>query len=162
MSACLCVCMSACLCVNMHACVCGGGVGSSVAKCYQNLEPNCEYSSSSSSCSSKIVAFKDFFCVKIFPGAYGLSKHLPVFLLGTENFMGGWMAIVVVVCGNICGKMCGKIKKLLDQKKFGVVLDLDPVIMLVVTKRQKRQKGKKAKRQKDKNAKRQKDKKAKR
>ena len=27
----------------------------------------------------------------------GLSKHLPVFLLGTENFVGGgWVAIVVV------------------------------------------------------------------
>ena len=38
------------------------------------------------------------------------GKHLPVFLLGTENVVGGggWMAILVVVCGKICGKMCGK------------------------------------------------------
>ena len=53
----------------------------------------------------KIVAKslqEDFF------GAYGLSKHLPVFLLGTENVVGGWMAILVVVCGKTCGKMCGK------------------------------------------------------
>ena len=28
-------------------------------------------------------------CTQIFLGAYGLSKHLPVFLLGTENVMGG-------------------------------------------------------------------------
>ena len=27
--------------------------------------------------------------MKIFLGAYGLSKHLPVFLLGTENVVGG-------------------------------------------------------------------------
>ena len=44
--------------------------------------------------------------LKIFAG---LSKHLPVFLLGTENVVEGWVAIVVVVCGKICGKMCGKI-----------------------------------------------------
>ena len=30
-----------------------------------------------------------FFRAKIFEGAYVLSKHLPVFLLGTENVMGG-------------------------------------------------------------------------
>ena len=36
------------------------------------------------------------------------GKHLPVFLLGTENVVGGGMAILVVVCGKICGKMCGK------------------------------------------------------
>ena len=47
--------------------------------------------------------------------------------------------------------------------KFGVVLDMDPMIMIVVTKRQKgkktkRQKGKKTKTQKCKKAKRQKDK----
>ena len=77
-----------------------------------------------------------FFHTKIFEGAYVLSehlpvfllgtelclslkifaclsKHLPVFLLGTENVVGGgWMAILVVVCGKICGKMCGKIEKL--------------------------------------------------
>ena len=46
--------------------------------------------------------------LKIFAG---LSKHLPVFLLGTENIVGGWMAILVVVCGKICGKMCGKKSK---------------------------------------------------
>ena len=47
----------------------------------------------------------------------GLSKHLPVFLLGTETSWGGWMAILVVVCGKICGKMCGKIEKLSDWNK---------------------------------------------
>ena len=61
--------------------------------------------------------------LKIFAG---LSKHLNVFLLGTENIMGGgWVAIVVVVCGKICdnicgkicGEMCGKIEKLSDQNK---------------------------------------------
>ena len=35
--------------------------------------------------------------------------------------MGGWMAILVVVCskicGKICGKMCGKIEKLSDWNK---------------------------------------------
>ena len=43
--------------------------------------------------------------------------------------------------------------------KIGVVVDMDPVSMIVVTKRQK---DKKTKRQKDKKTKRQKDKKAKR
>ena len=57
--------------------------------------------------------------------------------------------------------MCGKIEKI------GVVVDMDPMIMIVVTKRQKgkkakRQKGKNAKRQKGKNTKIQKGKKAKR
>ena len=57
--------------------------------------------------------------LKIFAG---LSKHLPVFLLGTENVVGGgWMAILVVVCGKICGKMCGKmcgkVKKVKKKKK---------------------------------------------
>ena len=57
-------------------------------------------------------------CAKIFLGAYGLSKYLPVFLLGTEtSWGGGWMAILVVVCGKICGKMCGKIKKLSKKSK---------------------------------------------
>ena len=28
-----------------------------------------------------------------------VNKHLPVFPLGTENVVGGWMAILVVVCG---------------------------------------------------------------
>ena len=45
------------------------------------------------------------------------------------------MAIVVVVCG----EMCGKIEKLSDWRtKIGVVVDIDPMIMIVVTKRQKR------------------------
>ena len=96
---------------------------------------------------------------KIFSGAYGLSKHLPVFLIGTEYVVGGWMALVVVVCGDICGKMCGKIKNCWIRTKYGVVLDMDPVIMIVETKRQK---GKKTKRQKDKKAKRQKGQKTKR
>ena len=33
--------------------------------------------------------------------------------LGTENIVGGWVAIVVVVCG----KICGKIEKLSDWNK---------------------------------------------
>ncbi len=103
---------------------------------------------------------------KIFSGAYGLSKHLPVFILGTENVMGWWVAIVVVVCG----KICGKIEKLLDQNKIWCGTRYgSKLIMIVVTKdkqtkrqKDKRQKGKKAKRQKGKNAKGQKDKKTKR
>ena len=48
----------------------------------------------------------------------GLSKHLPVFLLGTENVVGGgWIAILVVVCGKICGKMCGKMCGKKSKKK---------------------------------------------
>ena len=72
-----------------------------------------------------------------------------MFLLGTENIVGGWVAKVVVVCG----EMCGKIKKMLDWNKMCVVVDIDPMIMIVVTKRQKdkkKQKGKKTKIQKDK------------
>ena len=64
------------------------------------------------------------------------------------------MAIVVVVCG----EMCVEIEKLLDWNKIGVVVDIDPMIMIVVTKRQK---DKKEKGQKDKKTKRQKDKKTK-
>ena len=45
-----------------------------------------------------------------------------------------------------------------DWKKIGVVVDIDPMIMIVVTKRQKRQKDKKTKRQKYKNTKIQNDK----
>ena len=73
------------------------------------------------------------------------------------------MAIVVVVCGKICGKMCGKmrgktcgkiLKKCWIGTKIGVVVCVDPMIMIVVTKRQtdkntKIQKGKKTKIQKD-------------
>ena len=95
---------------------------------------------------------------------------MPVLLLGTENIGGGgWMAIVVVVCGKICVKICGKIGKNCQiRAKIGVVVDMDPMIMIVVTKRQKDkiQKGKNTKRQKDKKkdkkAKMQKDQKAKR
>ena len=50
---------------------------------------------------------------------------------------GGWMAILVVVCGKMCGKMCGKIEKFRIGTKICVVVDMDPVIMIVVTKRQK-------------------------
>ena len=61
-----------------------------------------------------------------------------------------WGAIVVVVCGKICGKicakMCGKIEKCQIGTKIGVVVDMVPMIMIVVTKRQK---CKNAKRQKD-------------
>ena len=68
---------------------------------------------------------------------------------------GGWVAIVVVVCGKLCGQICGKcvVKCVIKLKncwigtKIGVVVDMDPMIMIVVTKIQK---GKKAKRQKDK------------
>ena len=64
----------------------------------------------------------------------------------------------------MCGKMCGKIEKLSDwNNKNGVVVDMDPMIMIVMTKRQKtkRQKGKKkkTKRQQGKKAKIQKEKK---
>ena len=51
-----------------------------------------------------------------------------------------------------------KLKNCWIGTKIGVVVDMDPMIMIVVTKRQKIQKGKKAKRQKDKKAKRQKGK----
>ena len=64
------------------------------------------------------------------------------------------MGRVVVVCG----KICGKIANCRIRKKFGVVLDMDPVIFIVVTKSQKdkktkSQKDKKSKRQKGKNSK---------
>ena len=48
----------------------------------RNLEPNCQSSYSYSSVPRLSLA-------KIFEGDYGLSKHLPVFLLGTENVGGG-------------------------------------------------------------------------
>ena len=51
-----------------------------------------------------------------------------------------------------------KFKNCWIRTKIGVVVDMDPVIMIVVTKRQK---NKKAKKQKDKKTKRQKDKKTK-
>ena len=68
----------------------------------RNLEPNCEYS-----CSSEIVACKDFF------GGLWPLKTFACVSLRYRNCYGG-MAIVVVVCGNICGK----IEKLLDQNKI--------------------------------------------
>ena len=40
--------------------------------------------------------------LKIFAG---LSKHLPMFIVGKEDVVGGGLGIVVVVCGKICG--CG-------------------------------------------------------
>ena len=63
------------------------------------------------------------------------------------------MGIVVVVCGKICdklcgkicGKMCGNIEKLSDWNKNWCVVDMDPMIMIVVTKRQKGKKTKKYK-----------------
>ena len=101
--------------------------------------------------------------LKIFAG---LSKHVHVFLLGTENIMGGWVAIVVVVCGKICGKMCnkmcGKIEKLSDWNKNLCGSKYGPHDYDSGSKKTKRQKGKKAKMQKDKKAKRQKDKNTKR
>ena len=51
------------------------------------------------------------------------------------------MALVVVVCGKICGKI-GE-KKCWIGTKIGVVVDMDPMIMIVVTKRQKDQRGQK-------------------
>ena len=69
-----------------------------------------------------------------------------MFLLGTENVVGGWVAIVVMVCGECMVKL----KNCQIGTNIGVVVDIDPVIMIVVTKRQK---GKKAKMQKCKNAK---------
>ena len=39
------------------------------------------------------------------------------------------------MCGKICGKRCGKIEKIVRSRKIiGVVVDMDPVIMIVVTK----------------------------
>ena len=72
----------------------------------RNLEPNCQ-SSYSYSYSSSVPRLSPNLRnpLKIFAC---LSNHLPVFLLGTENVVGGWMAILVVVCGKICGTICGK------------------------------------------------------
>ena len=109
--------------------------------------------------------------LKIFAG---LSKHLPVFLLGTENVVWG-MAIVEVVfgkfcakmCSKVCSKMCGKTEKLSDWNKnwcgsrYGPH-DYDSGDKKTKDKKTKRQKDKKAKRQKHKNTKRQKCKKKKR
>ena len=93
--------------------------------------------------------------LKIFTG---LSKHLLVFLLGTVNVVGGgWVAIVVVVCGKICGKicgkMCGKIEKLLDQNKIWFGTRFGPRDYDSGDKKTTRQKIKKTKRQKGKKAK---------
>ena len=38
------------------------------------------------------------------------------------------------ICGKICGEMCGKIKNCWMATKIGVVVDMDPVIMIVVPK----------------------------
>ena len=43
----------------------------------------------------------------------------------------------------VCGEMCGKIEKYWIGTKIGVVVDIDPMIMIVVTKRQKDKKDKK-------------------
>ena len=51
-------------------------------------------------------------------------KTFPVFLLGTENFMGRWVGMVVVVCGKICG--CGKIETFLDWNKEDCITAKDP------------------------------------
>ena len=112
-----------------------------------------------------------------------------MFLLGTENIVGGWVAILLVVCGKMCGKtcgkICGKIEKLSDQNKnwcgsrYGPRDYDNETKITTTTTKTKRQKGKKTKRQKgkkgnktkkdikierqkDKKTKRQKDKKAKR
>ena len=55
----------------------------------------------------------------------------------------------------MCGKCVVKLKNCRSGTKIGVVVDMDPMIMKVVTKRQKakKQKGKKKKRQKEKKGK---------
>ena len=63
--------------------------------------------------------------LKIFAG---LSKHLHVFLLSTENVV--------------------KLKNGQIGTKIGVVVDIDPMILIVVTKRQKDKKDKKTKKTK--------------
>ena len=50
----------------------------------------------------------------------------------------------------VCGEMCVKIENCQIGTEIGVVVDIDPVIMIVVTKRQK---DKRVKRQKHKNTK---------
>ena len=69
-----------------------------------------------------------------------------MFLLGTENIVGGWVAIVVVVCGKICGKicgeMCGKIEKLSDQNQNWCGSKYGPHDYDSGDKNTKRQKGK--------------------
>ena len=127
------------------------------------LEPNCQYSCSSCCCSSsssKIVA-------KYLPPPQNLCRPLKTFAcvsLRYRKHCGGWVAIVVVVCGKIygkmCCKMCGKIEKLSDWNKnlcasrYG---QKDRKTKIQKDKKTKRQKGKRAKKQKDKKAKRQKD-----
>ena len=68
------------------------------------LEPNCQYSSSS----SEIVA-------KSLPPPRNLCRPLKTFdrFSLVQNMLWGVVAIVVVVCG----KMCGKIEKLSDWNK---------------------------------------------
>ena len=73
--------------------------------------------------------------------------------------MGGWVAIVVVVCG----KICGKIEKLLNWREKNWCGSIyGPHDYDSGDKKTKNQKGKKTKRQKGKKTKRQKDKKTKR
>ena len=76
---------------------------------------------------------------------------------GSQNIClcGGGVAIVVVVCG----EMCGKLKNCQIGTNIGVAVDIDRMIMIVVTKRLK---GKKTKIQKYKNTKIQKEQKDKR
>ena len=69
-----------------------------------------------------------------------------VFLLGTENFVGGGVAAIVVV-------ICGKIEKLSDQNKIWCgtrygPCDYDSGDKKAKRQKSKRQKGKKTKRQK--------------
>ena len=59
-----------------------------------------------------------------------------MFLSGTDNVVGG--DIVVVVCGKICGclncvvKLLVKLKQCQIGTKNGVLVDIDPLIMVVV------------------------------
>ena len=74
----------------------------------RNLEPNCQ-----SSTYSEIVA-------KSSQPLQNLCRPLKTFAcvsLRYRKVVGGWMTILVVVCGKMGGKMGGKIEKLSDWNK---------------------------------------------
>ena len=116
----------------------------------RNLEPNCQYSSCSSS-------YPEILAKYLSPPQY-ICRPLKTFACVSLRYRkrhGGWVAIVVVVCGKICGKMCGKIEKLSDGNKNWCVSRYGP---RDYDSGDKRQKGKNTKRQKDTNTNRQKKK----